>query len=241
LINEFINATLKASSEVYHYIHKVADEYAFQAQVEGAGGDISIGFDVEAENIYIKYLALFGEIHSEECGIYKKLENCEYKIVIDPIDGSDNIKSKFPYYGSSIALQKNDVTIVGIVCNFATAEVFVKSKNEHYKTYLYDLTNKLPIVENNYSSVGIFEKSLNNASIVKKLRDLNLKFRTPGAIAVSLAEAYYVNYVLFFGTIRSYDVEAGLYLCSDLHVEVNDRYFLVSKNKSIFDKIIECI
>lgn len=236
MINSFLEATLTASLEIYKYIHSVSDESAFLAHSEGAGGDTSIGFDIKAENIYIEYLQDFGEIHSEECGVYKE-KSSDYRVVIDPIDGSDNIKSHFPYYGSSVALQHNGETIAGVVCNFATSECFVRSEYEHYKCSLFEPRVKKNIIKNEHSSVGIFEKSLNNPEVVEMLKDLRLKFRTPGAVALSLAHAHYVNYVLFLGTIRFYDVEAGLYLCKDLNIYVDHNIILVSKNEKIFNKI----
>lgn len=236
MIDSFLNETLSASLKIYNYIHSISDESAFLAQSEGAGGDISIGFDIEAEKIYIGYLQNFGEIYSEECGVFEE-KNSDYRIVIDPIDGSDNIKSHFPYYGSSVALQYKGETIAGVVCNFATSECFVRSDKEHYKCSLLQPHVKKSIIKNAHSSVGIFEKSLNNPKVVEKLKDLRLKFRTPGAVAISLAQAHYVNYVLFLGTIRFYDVEAGLYLCKDLNMYVDENTILVSKNENIFNKI----
>ena len=238
MTQSFIEATLAASLDIYNYIHTVSDQSAYMAQSKGAGGDISIGFDIEAENIYINYLKDFGEIYSEECGLYEK-KVTDYKIIIDPIDGSDNIKSHFPYYGSSVALKYKDTTIVGIVCNFATAECFVRDEQEHYKCSLFNSKSKQKVYVNEHSSVGLFEKSLNNPIVVEKLKDLSLKFRTPGAVALSLSQAHYVNYVLFLGTIRFYDVAAGLYLCKDLNIYLPDDVILVSKDKKIFNKIKE--
>ncbi len=39
------------------------------------------------------------------------------------------------------------------------------------------------------------------------------------------------------GVMRSYDVEAGLFMCEDLYTYFKDDIFLVSKDKEIFDKI----
>lgn len=236
MVDSFLEKTLIASLKIYNYIHSLCDESAFLAQSEGAGGDMSIGFDLKAESIYIEHLQDFGEIHSEECGLYEQKDS-DYKIIIDPIDGSDNIKSHFPYYGSSVALQYRGETIAGVVCNFATSECFVRNEREHYKCSLFQPEIKKSIIKNTYSSVGIFEKSLNNPEVVEKLKELRLKFRTPGAVALSLANAHYVNYVLFLGTIRFYDVEAGLYLCKDLNIYLSENVILISKDKKIFNNI----
>ena len=68
--------------------------------------------------------------------------------------------------------------------------------------------------------------------------DLGLKFRSPGAVALSLAYAHSVNYVVFMGNMRTYDVAAGFYLCEDLYTYVDEDIFVVSHNKDVFAKIL---
>jgi len=69
------------------------------------------------------------------------------------------------------------------------------------------------------------------------LHSLKMKFRSPGAIALSLAYAHSVSFVLFVGTFRIYDFAAGLALCEGLEVVVEEDYVIVSKDKSIVEKI----
>ncbi len=64
-----------------------------------------------------------------------------------------------------------------------------------------------------------------------------LKFRSPGAIALSLAYARSVNYVLFVGAFRIYDFAAGLALCEGLEVIVEADYVIISKDKGIVERI----
>ena len=64
-----------------------------------------------------------------------------------------------------------------------------------------------------------------------------LKFRSPVAIALSLAFARSVKFVLYVGEFRIYDFAAGLALCEGLEVIVEEDYVIVSKEKSIADKI----
>jgi myo-inositol-1(or 4)-monophosphatase len=97
------------------------------------------------------------------------------------------------------------------------------------------------IEKNSYSCVGIFEKSLLYPQVSQSLMNEKLKFRAPGAVALSLSQAYYVNYVLFLGTMRPYDIEAGLYICKDLYKYVSDTVLLVSKDKKIFDRIFSIL
>lgn len=232
----FISATLEACKVISLLIRTNSDERAYLPVKEGAGGDMSIGFDLMAEDVFVEHLSAFGRISSEESGL---LGEGEHLIVIDPIDGSDNLKSNFPYYGASIALIQNDKTIVGIVCNLASNECFVKSGNEHYQTSLLDISIKKEISTNKYSKVGLFEKAGLHPNAARKLMDIGLKFRAPGAVALSLAYAHYVNYVVFLGTMRSYDVQAGLYLCEDLNCYIGDDIIIVSKDKLLYEQLLD--
>ncbi len=229
----FIVCTLDALCEIHTAID-FTDIALFRYSSIGAGGDVSSGFDLMAEDIFVKHLSAFGVIYSEESG---KIGSGEDVIILDPIDGSDNIASNFPYYGASIALKSSKCTVAAVVCNLATQECFVRYDNHFYQTLLNDFTCKNAVLPNKYSKIGIFEKSHENLDFAKILIDNSLKFRSPGAIALSLAYAHYVNYVLFLGTIRNYDIEAGVFICRDLHCFVDEGIVLISKDRDIFEKI----
>ncbi len=232
----FVEAALAACHEVYELIRTNSDEAAYSSFTKGAGGDISIGFDLMAEAVFVRELQRFGTILSEESG---QIGEGDARIVIDPIDGSDNLLSNFPYYGASIALQQAGVTVAGIVCNFANADCHVRFGDEHYLTSLTELTKKEEILIHEHSRVGIFEKAAASPENAVSLIDAGLKFRSPGAIALSLAYAHYVNYVVFFGTMRSYDLEAGIFLCKDLFRYQDDGLLVIAKDRTVFDKILK--
>jgi myo-inositol-1(or 4)-monophosphatase len=230
----FVDATLQALREISAAID-FNNLTLFKYESVGAGGDVSSGFDLMAEAIFVKHLSSFGTIYSEESG---KIGSGENVIILDPIDGSDNIASMFAYYGASIALQHANITVVAVVCNFATQECFIRVGDKLYTTLLQHSDIKKSVGINSYAKVGIFEKSHENLDFAKKLIQNGLKFRSPGAVALSLAYAHYVKYVLFLGTIRNYDVEAGLYLCRDLNIHVEDGIILISKDRDVFDTIL---
>ncbi len=235
MYKEFLVEALKANQEIFNKINK-KHKKSWQKEYEvGAGGDISSGFDIFAEEIFIKYLSKFGKIDSEECGIVGEGKNI---IIIDPIDGSSNAKSFFPYYGSSIALKNKKGNIkVAIVANFANGEVFYKIKD---KPLMVGDLNRLyfkeeKIIKN--PKIGIFEKAHENYEIIKALSNENLKFRSPGATALSLAYAHRVKFVLFIGDIREYDVAAGIELCSKLQVKITQDYVIITHKKDLLKKL----
>ena len=200
----FIEDAIRASLEIHNKLQKNSSSL-YEKHTLGAGGDISYGVDLMSEKIYISYLAKYAKIDSEESGL---IGEGKYTIYLDPLDGSDNFKSCFPYYGSSIALCLGSDTLVAIIVNFVSMELFVKTEQEFYKTYLNNLTCKQNVIKNSsLFSIGIAEKAYDNLKKSALLKENGLKFRSPGAMALSLAYAHYVNYVLFFGTIRVYDVK----------------------------------
>jgi len=231
----FLKDTLQANKEIYFALQQgIRDEWQEEHTV-GAGGDVSTGLDLFAESIFIKYLAKYGKIESEEAG---EVGEGEYTIIIDPLDGSSNAFSNFPYYGSSVALvDKNGKLKVAVVCNLANGDIFYKFKNKKLKFGNLESSvffNEKPIKK---SKVGIFERSYSYINIGVDLVNASLKYRAPGATALSLAYAHRVDFVLYMGDIRIYDFAAGLGLCDDLQVSISKDYVIVSKDKDTLDKI----
>jgi myo-inositol-1(or 4)-monophosphatase len=128
-------------------------------------------------------------------------------------------------------------TTDGIVCNLVNGDVFVRTPDDYYRCSLDNPTLKSPMISTQKSKIGLFEKSQEHPILIEKLMDKKLKFRSPGALALSLAYAPYVNYVLFLGTMRQFDIQAGLYLSKHLYKFNDDRYILLSNSKEVFEEI----
>lgn len=204
----------------------------------GAGGDVSLGADLLSEDIFSKHLLQMGNIDSEESGyIIGKGEDI---IILDPLDGSDNYLSNIPYYGTSIALcDKNRKTKEAIIINFCTQSAYYDSGDGLREI---NISTDLNISNIDISpKCGIFEKAYSNPHLCLKMYEQKMKFRSLGAIALSLSTAHYLNFVLFAGNIRDYDSQAGLFLCRDLWIEKTDDFLLVSRNKEIFDIISKIV
>ena len=230
----FIQAAITACQEIASLI-KEGNDNLFALHEQGFGGDISNGVDLKAEAITYKHLSPFGSIYSEESGWMSPQSSTN--IYLDPIDGSDNFVSKFPYYGISIARMNGDKTTEAVVANLANGEVFIRTEEEYYSITLQNPDIKREIKANSSAKIGLFEKAPEHPDLVRKLMDKKLKFRSPGALALSLAYAPYVKYVLFLGTMRCFDIQAGLYLSQHLHVFNDDRYILISADKELFEQI----
>ncbi len=233
-MSDFIEASIRACHEIKALIEE-ADLSLFAYHEKGFGGDISSGVDLRAEAICFSHLSSFGSIFSEESGWMSPESSTN--IFVDPIDGSDNFLSKIPYYGVSIARVTHGKTTDAIVCNLSNGDLFIRSEDEYYKSTLDNPFQKFDIMSNSSSKVGLFEKAPEHPALIEKLMEKKLKFRSPGALALSLAYAPYVIYVLFLGTMRPYDIQAGLFLSKHLHVFSDDRYILMCSDKELFEQI----
>jgi len=238
-MTDFIQACIKANEEIVNAIENNFDDTWFEKTTIGAGGDISSKLDLMAESIFVKHLSHFGQIESEESGTIGKGVD---RIIIDPIDGSANALSLFPFYGTSVArINAKGILEDAIVCNLANSDIFLTSKiNGIQQGKLFSTTRHHPNLAP-HAEVGLFERAYAHPKLVASLDQENLKFRSPGAIALSLAYARSVTYVLFMGTFRIYDFAAGLALCEGLEVIVEEDYVIVSKDKNIAQKIEKII
>jgi myo-inositol-1(or 4)-monophosphatase len=233
-MNDFIHASILGCQAVKTLIER-GETSLYTLYEQGAGGDISNGVDLKAEALLFSYLSPFGSIFSEESGWMSPESSTT--IFLDPIDGSDNFISHLPYYGVSIARVSEGETTEALVCNLANGDIFVRTRDEYYRTSLTNPAEKKEIISNLSAKVGLFEKAPEHPLLIQKLMDQKLKFRSPGALALSLAYAPYVKYVLFLGTMRPYDIQAGLYLSKHLHVMNDARYILMCSDKELFEQI----
>ena len=222
-MTEFINSVIDANKEIYQAFQTKKD--LKKPIKKGFGGDISIKADLLAEEIFTKHLKSFGEIFSEESGVVGSGKDT---IIIDPLDGSDNFKSNIPYYGTAVAIKNK----VAITVNLANQDIFIKTKEFFKKGKLFEDSFE-DVKINQDSSVGIFEKGYKP----NNLQNFDIKYRTLGAVALSLSYAHEVDFVLFKGKRRDFDIVGGEFMCEDLFIYKTDELLLVSKNKDIFKQI----
>jgi len=225
----FLASCIRANEEIFQALSiPFSDEYLEMGDI-GAGGDRISGLDAFAEGVFVKHLSEYGQIESEESGSIGEYRVT--KIVIDPIDGSSNALSYIPYFGTSVARVIDGVVDVAVVCNMANGEILFKDKDGAVMEGKVFRDRTDPIIVSATPKIGIFEQAYNHPKLSKALMDSGLKFRSMGALALSLAYAHRVDYVLFMGTQREYDVVAGLALCDGLEKIVTDDYVIVSRSR----------
>jgi myo-inositol-1(or 4)-monophosphatase len=234
----FIEAALHVNTLLYRRVHDEGlKKEDYRSLSLGAGGDISSAIDVEAERLFIEHLLPFGSIISEEGGRIENPATSSY-IILDPIDGSDNLLSHLPYYGTSIAYFEQGACTQAIIVNLANGDCFIKDASG-FRRGKIDEKIFTEVTCNPFSKVGIFERSYGSKRVHPLLQKAGIKYRSPGAFALSLAYARDVSFVLYEGFIRAYDVEAGRFMCEGLYLYEAQEIFLVSKDKEIFDRIVD--
>ncbi len=237
--NSFTKAVIRANKELYEYIttHMVLNDLK-ESKTIGYGGDNTLVIDLIAEKIFIRYLENFGDIFSEEAGLLSS--NSNIKIIIDPLDGSHNFLSSLAYFGTSVALQLDGITKAGYVCNLSNATLIYKDNIESKQISIIN-EKEIRLFNIKNPKIGIFERSYAYPNICQKLKEKSMKYRSPGAIALSLANANNYTFVLFCGMIREFDIAASLYICNNLFIHQEKEFLIISKKEEEFALIKEII
>ncbi len=234
-LDDFIKASMKAINELYQIVlDNNSNKDLYKQYTRGYGGDVSFGIDLIAESIYIKHLSPFGKIYSEESG---KVGDGDGLITLDPLDGSANFLSNIPYYGSSIAYEIDGKMVAGIVVNLANGDIFLKKNGENAQYGKINAFKFRDITANQSSQVGLFEKAYQSKIYAKKLHDKKIKYRSMGAMALSIAYSYNSKFFIVEGVLRIFDIKAALFICEDLYIYRDDNLLLISHDKDQFDEL----
>ncbi len=234
-LDYFIKASLEAIKELYHIVQdSSSDKDLYKKYSIGYGGDVSYGIDLIAESIYIKYLSPFGKIYSEESGMVGVGDGV---ITLDPLDGSANFLSNIPYYGSSIAYEIDNKMVVGIVVNLSNGDVFLKRVGQNAQIANIRTLKFKEIKPNISSQVGIFEKAYQSKIYVNKLHAKKIKYRSLGAMALSIVYSYSSIFFIVEGKLRIFDIKAALFICEDLSIYRSDNLLLISHDRDYFDEL----
>lgn len=124
------------------------------------------------------------------------------------------------------------------VCNLVSQEIFAFKNNQAFKSNLSD-PKYSPLTPNLFPKIGIVEKISFYPELLDFLTKNQLKFRSLGATALSLAYASYFSFVLILGKTRIFDTAAALAIHQNLYIEKNENFLLLSQDKKIFDIILE--
>jgi fructose-1,6-bisphosphatase/inositol monophosphatase family enzyme len=127
--NHFLNVAISAAKKAGD-IHRKYFERGMKVSSKGVH-DIVTNADLEAESKIISEIKRKFPEHnflSEET--LQKETKSEYRWIIDLLDGTINFSKNIPFFSISIALQRNEKTLVGVVYNPITKEMFTANRGQ---------------------------------------------------------------------------------------------------------------
>jgi len=189
----------------------------------GASGDRTYPIDQKAEEIIMEELEIFYRdggrftLISEEYG-FKDFGDIKRKILIDPIDGSNNARKGIPFYSTSICLVEGDYlkdTRVGYVINLVNGDEFwaIEGEGAFMSENPSGVAKRIKTATDNKICIILYEASSPQRDIIKivPLLRRSLRTRCLGSTALDfsyLAKGTYSLLIIPFPS-RSFDYAAG--------------------------------
>ncbi len=184
---------------------------------EGAGGDITMRVDQEAEEEIIAVLRQKGDVRliAEEKG-ESGPKDARWTVIIDPIDGSSNFEKGIPFYCTSIAVLEGktlDDASHGLVRNLVSGDIYY-AQSGSYATKNGSEIRASNLQELREATVGI-DISRTTLPVVRSLNVLIASIKRQmhfGANALEtcfLAEGRLDGFLDVRGRIRVMDMAAG--------------------------------
>jgi fructose-1,6-bisphosphatase/inositol monophosphatase family enzyme len=206
-------------------------EKASEKSEKGAGGDISMKIDLVAENVIIhsleeanvNILLISEELGERYIGDKEKAKLNEKKIIVDPLDGSNNAVRGVPYCSVSIAYaigNKIDDIKRGVVLNLNTNEIFWAEKGKG--AFLNN--NKIQVSDLDITEKCFFELNLPMKNLMKNLQKLSsiikkfYRIRIMGSSALTLCLVGSGSIEAFINLRKSnrlVDVAAGILILKE--------------------------
>ena len=236
-LNLMIKACEKASKVI---IRDFGELENLQVSKKGPK-DFVTNTDKRVEKILIEELSKTKKNYSfitEESGkILNKNKNVFW--IIDPIDGTTNFLHGVPHFAISVALQKEDEIISGLICDPIKNEIFYAEKN------IGSFINNNRVRVSNKSNLEECLFASNNEGIKSVHPRLNL--RNTGCAALDLAyvgcgrlDGYFHN------KINLWDIAAGKIIIEEAGGKVNNikdfeirQIDIRAGNPNIYDKMIQ--
>ena len=236
-LNLMIKACEKASKVI---IRDFGELENLQVSKKGPK-DFVTNTDKRVEKILIEELSKTKKNYSfitEESGkILNKNKNVFW--IIDPIDGTTNFLHGVPHFAISVALQKEDEIISGLICDPIKNEIFYAEKN------IGSFINNNRVRVSNKSNLEECLFASNNDGIKSVHPRLNL--RNTGCAALDLAyvgcgrlDGYFHN------KINLWDIAAGKIIIEEAGGKVNNikdfeirQIDIRAGNPNIYDKMIQ--
>ena len=151
----------------------------------------------------------------------------EYTFIIDPLDGTTNYLNKIPHYSISIALQKNEETIIGLVKSIPHDETWtaIKGNGAHLNGNKITVSNKS--LHDSIVSTGFpYSNNLNydaHFDVIKYWMTHCGGIRRMGSAAMDLCYVASGRFGTYYeSTLNAWDVAAGILIVEEAGGIVSD-------------------
>jgi len=227
-VQEIIRETAKIAKENFRKIDKTSIHFK-------AKNDLVSFVDTETEKALINHLIKLlpgSSFLAEESGKTTELSS-DYLWIIDPIDGTTNYLHQLPLYSISVALQKNNETVLGLVYEVVNDEMFFAYEEGAFLNNKKISVSSTTELDDALLATGFpiknFEILDYYLSIFKNLVQKTRGIRRMGTAAVDLAYVACGRFDGFFEfNLSPWDVAAGAYIVRQANGMVTD--FLGEKN-----------
>ena len=177
-----------------------------------------------------------------------------YNWIIDPLDGTTNFIHSIPIYSISIALNKGDETIVGLVYEIKLDECFYTWKGapaflngkEICVSKQKNISDSLIATGFPYYNYSLIDQYI---ELLKDLMQTSRGIRRLGSAAVDLAYVAAGRFEIFYEySLHPWDVAAGAFLVKQAGGKVTDfkggsNYIfgeqIISTNSNIYDEFFQ--
>lgn len=204
---------------------------AAEKNKRGAGGDISMEIDLIAENVIIdslkeadaNLLLISEELGEQYIGDIDIAKKNQIKLIVDPLDGSNNAVRGVPYCSVSIALAVgdhiNDIN-KAVVLNLNTKDIYWAEKGKG--AYVNDL--RISVSDLEITEKCFFELNLPMKNLMKHLQELSpiirrfYRIRILGSCALTLCQIAKGSMEAFINlrpSNRLVDVAAGMLILKE--------------------------
>jgi len=222
---QWVEELRKTGKKLLEIIPRVAGSADASVKLRrGASGDQTFYIDEMAEKIVVEAVEKISQngisftLISEECGIKKFGTENNIKILLDPIDGSNNAKRGVPYYATSIAIldgeRLRDI-LVGYVVDLSSNKEYWAIRGEG----AWCNGERIICRSSDEFDMVAFEASV-PAKDIERLMPLlksSRKVRCLGAIALDLAlmGAGAIDVTAIATPSRSFDYAAGMLILKE--------------------------
>lgn len=250
--NEILINLTNLMIEVGNYQSEKFKSRVFTYETKSTDIDIVTEVDTTSENILIEGLSKlypdFGFL-AEESG--KMSFHSEYIWVIDPLDGTTNFSTGLPIFAISVALQKDNKSILGAVHLPLTGDMYTSIKGfGAFKNNKQIYVNHSRTLRESVIATGFpydrGENPVNNVDEVSRVVTKVKGLRRLGAAAYDfclVAEGVYAGYWEY--GLKQWDYAAGLLIATEAgavyKILSKREHSMIVSNKFVFDELINVL